>query len=112
MIKLVYDHNERVANVNKREKGRVDNYRLTSGCNAAKNTKQNKTNPIKPNNASHINRKYIYDPLPSLPLTTGTPCPIYEQTHQLPPLNATLRRITSPLPSLPLNNSLPRTADC
>ena len=29
----------------------------------------------------------IYDPLPSLLLTTGTPCPItYEQTHQLPPL--------------------------
>ena len=55
----------------------------------------------------------IYDPLPSLPLTTGTPCPItYEQTHQLPPLNATLRLIISPLPSLPLNNSLPRTADC
>ena len=55
----------------------------------------------------------IYDPLPSLPLTTGSPCPItYEQTHQLPPLNATLRLIISPLPSLPLNNSLPRTADC
>ena len=55
----------------------------------------------------------IYDPLPSLPLTTGTPCQItYEQTHQLPPLNATLRLIISPLPSLPLNNSLPRTADC
>ena len=55
----------------------------------------------------------IYDPLPSLPLTTGTPCPItYEQTHQLPPLNATLRLIISPLLSLPLNNSLPRTADC
>ena len=34
------------------------------------------------------------------------------QTHQLPPLNATLRLITSPLPSLPLNNSLPRKADC
>ena len=49
----------------------------------------------------------IYDPLPSLPLTTGTPCPTYEQTHQLPPLNATLRLITSPLPSLPINNSLP-----
>ena len=55
----------------------------------------------------------IYDPLPSLPLTTGTPCPItYEQTHQLPPLKATLILITSPLPSLPLNNSLSRTADC
>ena len=46
------------------------------------------------------------------PLTTGTPYPItYEQTHQLPPLNATLRLITSPLPFLPLNNSLLRTAD-
>ena len=55
----------------------------------------------------------IYDPLPSLPLTTGTHCPItYEQTHQLPPLNVTLRLIISPLPSLPLNNSLQRTADC
>ena len=55
----------------------------------------------------------IYDPLPYLPLTTETPCPItYEQTHQFPPLNATLRLIISPLPSLPLNNSLPRTADC
>ena len=55
----------------------------------------------------------IYDHLPSLPLTIGTPCPItYEQTHQLPPLNATLILIISPLPSLPLNNSLPRTADC
>ena len=43
----------------------------------------------------------------------GTPCPItYEQTHQLPHLNATLRLITSLLPSLPLNNNLPRTADC
>ena len=55
----------------------------------------------------------IYDPLPSLPITTGTPYRIiYEQTHQLPLVNATLRLITSPLPSLPLNNSLPRTADC
>ena len=52
----------------------------------------------------------IYAPLPSLPLTTGTPYPItYEQTHQLTLLNATLRLIISPLPSLPLNNSLLRT---
>ena len=51
--------------------------------------------------------------LPSLPLTTGIPYPItYEQIHQLSPLNATLRLITSPLPSLLLNNSLTRTADC
>ena len=55
----------------------------------------------------------IYHHLPSLPLTTRTPCPItYKQTHQLPPLNATLRLIISPLPSLPLNNSIPRTAVC
>ena len=37
---------------------------------------------------------------------------IYLYVLQIPPLNATLRPITSPLPSLPLNNSLPRTADC
>ena len=50
-------------------------------------------------------------PLPYLPLT-GIPNPItYEQTHQRPPLNATLRLIISPLPSLPLNNSLLRMAD-
>ena len=43
----------------------------------------------------------IYDPFPSLPLTTGTSCLInYKQTNKLPPLNATLRLITSPLPSL------------
>ena len=55
----------------------------------------------------------VYDHLPPLPLTTGTPFPItYEQTHQLPTLNATLIFITSPLPSLPLNNSIPRTAEC
>ena len=41
---------------------------------------------------------------------TLLPCPItYEQTHQLPPLNATLSLIISPLPSLPLDNSLTRT---
>ena len=49
----------------------------------------------------------VYALFPSLPLTVGTPYTItYKLTHQLPPLNATLRLITSPLPSLPL------TVDC
>ena len=35
----VYDHNGWVSNVNKREKGRVEFYRLTLECNVAKKNK-------------------------------------------------------------------------